>query len=102
MRRTPCDWLLERDRDALPRLDAIRQTVLAPERATLEEAVVEAFRQDRAAWAAMACVWLVLAAAHFAVSPDNGSAPKWSVQLPDLAALTLSPDEAIPPLDRHS
>jgi|GEM_PF-4584858 len=102
MRRTPGDWLLARDSDASPRLDSIRRAVLAPERATLLEAVVEAFRPNLAAWAALALVWLALAAAHLATPPGITPPPNWAGRRQIPSALAASPDEIFSPLDRHS
>lgn len=103
MKHTPEDWLLARDRDAAPRLDSIRRAVLAPERATAWEAIVEIFRPNLATWASLAFFWLVLAAAHLAISrggPPASQAPRHEAGLDSLTA--ISPDEALSILDHHS
>lgn len=66
--QTPRDWLLARHEIATPQLDALRRdliTSLAPS-LTAREFFAELFRPHRAAWRALAAVWLVLAAFHFA------------------------------------
>ena len=102
MRQTPRDWLLARDMDASPRLDSIRRAVLEPERATLREAVAEIFRPDLRAWASLALIWLLLAAAHLAFSPGAQPPTGWTGRQPSPSALAISPDEILSPLDRHS
>jgi hypothetical protein len=102
MSQTPRDWMLDRERDASPRLDSIRRAVLAGERATFLEIVREIFRPDLPAWTVLVLAWLVLAAAHLAVSPDLRHGPEGSAVHPDLANLNESHDEALSLLDSHS
>jgi hypothetical protein len=103
VKQTPGKWLLARDGDALPRLDSIRLAVLAPERATFWDSVGEIFRPNLPAWASLTFIWLVLAAAHFAISPGAPSGSLMPRHGPVLDSLTtMSPDETLSFLDRHS
>ncbi len=56
-----------REHDAQPRLDSIRQAALVPERAALLDSLLEVFRPNLRAWAALALLWLLLAAAQTSV-----------------------------------
>lgn len=102
MKQNPRDWLLARDKDALPRLDSIGRAVLAPERATFREAVVEIFRPNLPVWASLAVVWLLLAAAHFTISPQIRPSSMGPGYQADMVTQLVSPDEALSPLDHHS
>ncbi len=99
MNKTPQDWLLERDGDALPRLDSLRRGVLAPERATLPEAVAEIFRPNLGVWASLAVVWLVLLAAHLRISAGAATGLTGAGPRADMALVALPNDEKISLLD---
>jgi pyocin large subunit-like protein len=94
--------MLERDREALPRLDSIRKAILVPERATLLEMILEVFRPNLPAWTVLAFAWIVLAAVHFATSPDPRHTTRQTGGQPDLVNLTITHDEALSLLDSHS
>jgi hypothetical protein len=93
------DWLLSREEDAVPRLDALRQGIVAPERATWLESVAEVFRPDLRVWASLALVWLVLAGVQIGMRQTRhapvGSAPRLS----ETAALDLASHERVSLLD---
>jgi hypothetical protein len=102
MRKPIREWLLAREEKAAPALDAIRQSVVAPERATWLESVAELFRPDLRLWASLAVVWLVLAAAHLELQPKGRPPSATLPRLSDLAALGLTSNETISFLDgRH-
>jgi hypothetical protein len=102
MTKTSRDWILERNADAAHRLDAIRKAVLAPERPTPFEIVLELFRPNMPAWTALGLAWLLLVAIHVAYSPPATHFPGQPAVEPDPASLTLTHDETLSGLDPHS
>jgi hypothetical protein len=103
MNKTPGDWMMERERDASARLDEIRRAALAPERASLGEALASVFSDSRGTWCLLVATWILLAAIHFAAvrqSPPSTVNPLSYKALEALAE--TEPDEAISPLDHHS
>jgi hypothetical protein len=102
MRETPRYWLLERERDALPRLDSIRRAAVAPEKATFLEAVAEIFRPRLGVWVSLAVLWLALLTAHLRISAEATTFSKTAGQQPDMALIAIPNDEKISLLDAHS
>jgi hypothetical protein len=102
MSKTPREWLLDRDREALVRLDEIRGAALRDERATFAEVVAEFFRPNLPAWTLLAAAWIALLGAHLALAPYAGSGPEQAGRRPDLANLTLTTDETLSLLDPRS
>jgi hypothetical protein len=94
--------MLDREGDALPRLESIRRAALAPERASFADMLLEIFRPNLPAWAALILAWVALAAAHFAVPPAARSSAMSPGAQQDLTSLTLTHDEALSFLDPHS
>jgi hypothetical protein len=93
------DWMLERDKDAVPRLDSIRHAVIARrQNATIPETILEIFRPNLPAWTVLALAWIALAVAHLALWPDAPRSPRRH----ELANMTISPDEALSFLDPHT
>jgi hypothetical protein len=102
MKKTPREWMLDRERDVLPRLDSIRKAALSPEQASFVETVQEIFRPCRPAWTALLLAWIALAAAHIAVSSGARCPTMKPGARQDLTTLTLTHDEALSFLDYHS
>lgn len=86
--RPPREWLLERHAAATPKLDALRQELIAsmhsPEPAW-REVLVALFHPYRRAWQALGVVWLVIALLHFSRAPQPPSA-----QLPPPSPETIA------------
>ena len=102
MKRNSRDWLLQRDDDATPRLDALRRGALLPERASWTEILAEFFRPNLAWWASLTAIWLALLIVHLVVAPSTPALSQ-NRRGPELASVTIAyPDEAISPLDRRS
>jgi len=99
MKQTLRDWLLDREKDAVARLDALRRGVVAAERATFPESVAEIFRPNLRAWASLALLWVVLAAAQARLGSDPAAASRAALRAPDLASLDLATNEKISLLD---
>ncbi len=102
MRKNAREWLLARVDDAQPRLDEVRRAALVPERAALLDSLLEVFRPNLRAWAALAVLWLLLAAAQTSVPrrPPAGAAPP--MPRADSAFFAITANEKISSLDRHN
>lgn len=100
MKETPRDWLLARDRDALPRLDALRRAAVAPERASVLDTAAELFRPNLRFWASLALLWLVLVAVHLRISAAAADPLKGAHPL-DLALFAVPTNEKLSLLDAH-
>ncbi len=99
MRKNAREWLLARERDAEGRLDSIRQAALAPERAALLDSLLEVFRPNLRAWAALALLWLLLAVAQTSVPRRPPGRPPRSILRSDSAFFAIDAHEKISSLD---
>jgi len=100
MKRKLRDWMLDREADAGPRLDALRRQLLEPG-LTIADVIRAVFR-PATAWATLALVWIALLLTNRAVNRKTAG-PRWFER--DVATTTLAavlPDEAPAPLDPHS
>ena len=98
MKKTPRDWLLAREEASDPKLDAIREAVLARTGFSLREVLSEIFKPNSLTWAGLATVWILIGVIHFAFLP-HVPGPKDSLQHTDLAELSLKFDENLSLLD---
>jgi hypothetical protein len=101
MKRTLRDWMLEREKGALPRLDSMRKAVVSTERASVLEMILEVFRPNMPVWAVLAIAWIALAATHLATSTSMAHTAQRGGYETDLANLKLTRDEALSLLDPH-
>jgi hypothetical protein len=101
VKKTPRDWLLERERGELLRLDSIRKAVASTERANALDVMLEIFRPNMPVWAVLAIAWMALAATHLATSAGATRASQRGGYETDLAKLNLTRDEALSFLDPH-
>ncbi|HZZ18710.1 MAG TPA: hypothetical protein VFE25_05040 [Opitutaceae bacterium] len=103
MKKTPRDWMLERNGDAQARLDGIRAAALMTERASVLDSLISVFTVQRRAWVALLLIWGLLATLRHATATHDPvpSVAPISIQYMESLA-NLSPDEAIPPLDHRS
>lgn len=92
MKKTLRDWLLAREMASDPKLDAIREAVLARRGFSLREVLSEIFKPNSRTWAGLATVWILLAVIRFAFLPHAPSSGN-SLQRPDLAELSPNLDE---------
>jgi hypothetical protein len=101
VKKTPREWMLEREKGASPRLDSMRQAVVSTKRATVLEMILEVFRPDLPVWAVLAIAWIALAATHFALSTRMTPPATRGGYETDLANLNLTRDDALSYLDPH-
>jgi hypothetical protein len=101
MKRTPRDWMLEREKGALQRLDSMRRAAVSTERAHVLDVILEIIRPNMPVWTVLAIAWIALAATHFAMAAKAGR-PAVHGYDTDLAKLNLTRDEALSFLDPHN
>lgn len=94
-------WILTREEGAELRLDAIRSGLVTPIQASLGEALAEVFRPNLRTWAALAMVWIALAALHVATAGRQPPPPRWAGRAAEETRLMLT-NETLPDLDHHS
>jgi hypothetical protein len=101
VKKTPREWMLEREKGASPRLDSLRQAALTAKRASVLEMILEVFRPDLRVWAVLAIAWIALAATHLATATGATRPAVHGGYDADLSKLNLTRDEALSYLDTH-
>ena len=76
MKQTPREALLARHADAVPELDVLRRAALPQPSLNAVEFLCELFLPARFAWAALALVWLLLAAVRLSTPSPSSPAPQ--------------------------
>lgn len=102
MKRPLGEWLQGANEPETARLDAIRRSVLTPERPSALEVLGELFRPHARAWGCIVAAWALLALAHHFVNGRTAPDGARRLQEPVANLAILSPDEALSPLDWHS
>jgi hypothetical protein len=99
VKRTPRDWMLEREKEAVLRLDSMRRAAVSTERATVVDVILAVFRPNLPVWAVLAIAWIALAATHFATAAGATRPAVRGGYDADLSKVNFTRDEALSFLD---